>query len=159
MSEDPPSLLSLPGILFYSGEAVVKSLTCDDPDLGDVDYSSLTPVVEEASMPSFPDLEKSSLMPLRAPVMPPPAPTRTPWLLTGLELMALNAYLPQMFSVSSLWYPLQAVIPVLHWAASWWFVLPGWEPNLVSLAPLSHISTAGVSKVSVISEDGVNLLS
>ncbi|KAJ9084307.1 hypothetical protein DSO57_1025819 [Entomophthora muscae] len=71
-------------------------------------------------------------------VMPPPAPTRTPWLLTGMVLMALNAYLPQMSSVSSLWYPLQAAVPVLHWAASWWFILPRWEPNLVSLAPFSH---------------------
>ncbi|KAJ9076100.1 hypothetical protein DSO57_1029376 [Entomophthora muscae] len=34
--------------------------------------------------------------------------------------------------------PLQAAIPVLHWMASWWFVSPGWEPNLVSLASLSH---------------------
>ncbi|KAJ9062767.1 hypothetical protein DSO57_1007123 [Entomophthora muscae] len=138
LSEDPPSLLSLPRNLFHSGEAVVKSLTYDDLDLGDAAYASLTPVGEEVSMPSFPDLQKSSLEPLCAPVMPPPAPTCTPWLLKGMALMALNAYLPQMSSVSSLWYPLQAAVPVLHWAASWWFVLPRWEPNLVSLAPLSH---------------------
>ncbi|KAJ9082595.1 hypothetical protein DSO57_1002970 [Entomophthora muscae] len=144
MSEDPPSLFSLPGNLLYSGEAMMKSLTYDDLDLGDVDYASLTPVSEEASMPSFPDLEKISSVPLRAPVMPPPAPSRTPWLLTGLALMALNAYLPQMSSVFSLWYPLQAAVPVLHWAASWWFVLPGWEPNLVSLAPLSQSYVFGI---------------
>ncbi|KAJ9084130.1 hypothetical protein DSO57_1027505 [Entomophthora muscae] len=47
--------------------------------------------------------------------------------------------LPSVVPVSSLWSPLQAAIPVLHWMASWWFVSPGWEPNLVSLAPLSHI--------------------
>ncbi|KAJ9065117.1 hypothetical protein DSO57_1023112 [Entomophthora muscae] len=138
MSEDPPSLLSLPINLFYSGEAVVKSLTCDDLDLGDVDYASLAPLGEKATIPSFPNQEKSSLVPLHAPVMPPPAPTHTPWMLTGLALMALNAYLPQLSSVSSLWYPLQVDVPVLHWEASWLFVLPGWEPNLVSLAPLSH---------------------
>ncbi|KAJ9087262.1 hypothetical protein DSO57_1034827 [Entomophthora muscae] len=84
-------------------------------------------------------LEKSNLVPLRASVVPPFAPTRTPWLLTGLALMALNAYFPQLSPVSSLWSPFQAAVPVLHWAASWWFVLLGWEPNLVSLAPLSHI--------------------
>ncbi|KAJ9066852.1 hypothetical protein DSO57_1005518 [Entomophthora muscae] len=138
MSEDPPSLLSLPSNLFYSEEAVVKSLTCDDLDLGDIDYAPLAPVGEEASMPPFPDLEESSSAPLHAPVISPPTPTCMPWLLTGLALMALNAYLPQMSSVSSLWYPLQVAIPVLHWAASWWFVLPRWETNLVSLAPLSH---------------------
>ncbi|KAJ9059028.1 hypothetical protein DSO57_1006505 [Entomophthora muscae] len=151
MSEDPPSLLSLPSNLFHSGEAVVKSLTCDNLDLSDAVYASLAPVGEEVSMPSFPDLEKSSSEPLRALVMPPPAPTCTPWLLTGMALMALNAYLPQISSVSSLWYPLQVAVPVLHWAASWWFVLPGWEPNLVSLAPLSHISSLNI-KIKIISK-------
>ncbi|KAJ9081869.1 hypothetical protein DSO57_1010537 [Entomophthora muscae] len=52
--------------------------------------------------------------------------------------MGLSAYFPQLFPVSSLWSLLQAAVPVLHWAASWWFVSLGWEPNLVSLAPLSH---------------------
>ncbi|KAJ9069801.1 hypothetical protein DSO57_1014914 [Entomophthora muscae] len=45
---------------------------------------------------------------------------------------------PQLSPVSSLWSPLRAAVPVLHWAASWWFTSPEWEPNLVSLAPLSH---------------------
>ncbi|KAJ9067771.1 hypothetical protein DSO57_1035830 [Entomophthora muscae] len=52
--------------------------------------------------------------------------------------MGLNVHFPQLSPGFSLWSPLQAAIPVLHWAASWCFVLPGWEPNLVSLAPLSH---------------------
>ncbi|KAJ9068101.1 hypothetical protein DSO57_1032015 [Entomophthora muscae] len=52
--------------------------------------------------------------------------------------MDLNAYFPQLSPVSSLWSPLQAVIPVLHWMASLWLVPPGWEPKLVSLAPFSH---------------------
>ncbi|KAJ9063474.1 hypothetical protein DSO57_1000061 [Entomophthora muscae] len=75
-----------------------------------------------------------------------PAPTRTPWLLTGLILMGLNAYFPQLSPVSSLWSPLRAAIPVAHWMASWWFVAPGWELNLVSLAPLSHTSLAKAPK-------------
>ncbi|KAJ9070874.1 hypothetical protein DSO57_1002934 [Entomophthora muscae] len=135
MSEDPPSLLGLPRNLFHSREAVIRSLTCDDLDLGDTAYASLVPVSVEGPMPSFTDLEKDSLEPLHTTMMPPPAPTCTPWLLTGMALMALNAYLPQMSSVSSLWYPLSVAVPVLHWAASWWFILPRWEPNLVSLAP------------------------
>ncbi|KAJ9059070.1 hypothetical protein DSO57_1006202 [Entomophthora muscae] len=57
--------------------------------------------------------------------------------------MGLNAYFPQLSPVPSFWSPRRAAIPVLHWAASWWFILPGWEPNLVSLAPLSHTHTHG----------------
>ncbi|KAJ9056473.1 hypothetical protein DSO57_1032730 [Entomophthora muscae] len=74
--------------------------------------------------------------------MSPSAPACTPCLLTGLALMALNAYFLQLSPVSFLWSPLQAAVPVLHWTASWWFVSPGWEPNLVSLAP-SLTSWAG----------------
>ncbi|KAJ9090437.1 hypothetical protein DSO57_1002743 [Entomophthora muscae] len=134
----PSSLLSLPGSPLYSREAVVKILTCDDLDLDDDDYASPAPVGKKAPMSAPPVLEKSNLVPLRASVMSPSAPAHTPWLLTGLALMALNAYFPQFSPVSSMWSPLQAAVPVLHWAASWWFVLPEWEPNLVSLAPLSH---------------------
>ncbi|KAJ9081748.1 hypothetical protein DSO57_1011342 [Entomophthora muscae] len=138
MSEDPSSLLNLPGGLLYSREAVVKSLICDDLDLGDADYASFTPVGEEALASPFPNPEESSLTSFHAPAMSPPAPTCTPWLLAGLVLMALNAYLPQLSTDSSLWSPLQAAVPVLQWAASWWFVLQGWKTNLVSLAHLSH---------------------
>ncbi|KAJ9065895.1 hypothetical protein DSO57_1014937 [Entomophthora muscae] len=138
MSEAPSSLLSLPGSLLYSREAMVKSLTCNDLYLDDVGYASLAPVGNKVPMSSLPDLEKSNSVPLRAPAMSPSAPTCTPWLLTSLALMALNAYFPQLSPVSSLWSPLFEAVPVLHWMASWWFVLPEWEPNLVSLAPLSH---------------------
>ncbi|KAJ9087794.1 hypothetical protein DSO57_1029571 [Entomophthora muscae] len=85
--------------------------------------------------PPPPGSEKSDLIPLWASAILPSTPTRTPWLLTGLTLMALNAYFPRLSPVSSLWSPLQAAVPVLHWAASWWFVSPGWELKLVSLAP------------------------
>ncbi|KAJ9078392.1 hypothetical protein DSO57_1007108 [Entomophthora muscae] len=47
-------------------------------------------------MPSFPDLRKRDLVPLCAPVSSPPIPTCTLWLLTGLVLMGLNAYFPQL---------------------------------------------------------------
>ncbi|KAJ9080352.1 hypothetical protein DSO57_1025953 [Entomophthora muscae] len=137
-SAAPSSLLSLTGSLLYSGEAVVKSLTCDDLDLEDVNHAPPAPVGKKVPMSPPPGLEKSELVPLCASAILPSTPTCTPWLLTGLALMALNAYFPWLSPVSSLWSPLQAAVPVLHWTASWWFVLPGWEPNLVSLAPLSH---------------------
>ncbi|KAJ9066485.1 hypothetical protein DSO57_1008974 [Entomophthora muscae] len=62
----------------------------------------------------------------------------TPWLLAGLGLMGLNAYVPQLSLVSSFWYSFRAAISVIHWAAFWWFVSSGWKLNLVSLAPLSY---------------------
>ncbi|KAJ9066235.1 hypothetical protein DSO57_1011564 [Entomophthora muscae] len=48
-----------------------------------------------------------------------------PWLLAGLVLMGLNAYLPQLFPVSSLWSSLRVTVLVIHWTASWWFISPG----------------------------------
>ncbi|KAJ9089038.1 hypothetical protein DSO57_1016978 [Entomophthora muscae] len=140
VGRDPSSLWDLHSGLLFSGEAVVKSLTCDDLDLSTVDYAS--PVLEEAVPPMrpLPSVILSPSVPLGPPKVSSPAPTRTPWLLTSLILMGLNAYFPQLSLVSSLWSPLQVAIPVLHWMASWWFVSPGWEPNLVSLAPLSHMN-------------------
>ncbi|KAJ9073755.1 hypothetical protein DSO57_1012971, partial [Entomophthora muscae] len=66
-------------------------------------------------------------------------PSCAPWLVTGFVLMGLNSYFPQLSQVSSLWSPLRAAVPVIHWVTSWWFFLPGWEPNLVILAPIYHI--------------------
>ncbi|KAJ9064428.1 hypothetical protein DSO57_1030764 [Entomophthora muscae] len=60
------------------------------------------------------------------------------WLLTGAMVMALAAYFPPLSHLVSFGRPLQAAIPVLHWMASWWLVPPGWEPDFVSLAPLSY---------------------
>ncbi|KAJ9057077.1 hypothetical protein DSO57_1026001 [Entomophthora muscae] len=85
-------------------------------------------------MPSLSSLGKSNSVPLEALEVFPPISSCAPWLITVLVLMGLNSYFPQLSPVSSLW-SLRAVVPVLHWATSWWFVLPGWEPNLVSLAP------------------------
>ncbi|KAJ9055771.1 hypothetical protein DSO57_1000629 [Entomophthora muscae] len=52
--------------------------------------------------------------------------------------MALDAYLPPLSHLVSFGRPLQAAIPVLHRMAFWWLVPPGWEPDFVSLAPLSY---------------------
>ncbi|KAJ9066106.1 hypothetical protein DSO57_1012951 [Entomophthora muscae] len=61
-----------------------------------------------------------------------------PWLLGGMILVGLDSYFPQLSAMSSLWTPLQAAIPILHWMVSLCILPPGWEPNLVSLSPLSH---------------------
>ncbi|KAJ9079995.1 hypothetical protein DSO57_1029737 [Entomophthora muscae] len=140
VGDNPYSPLRLPGKLLVLGETIVKSLTCDDLELSAADFTVPTPTLGVASMPTTLGLDKGPPVPLLAPVELPHAPTCTPWLLIGLVLMGLNVYFPQLSPASSLWSPLQAAIPVLHWAASWWFVSPGWEPNLVSLAPLSHTS-------------------
>ncbi|KAJ9081752.1 hypothetical protein DSO57_1011346 [Entomophthora muscae] len=63
---------------------------------------------------------------------------RAPWVLGRMALMGLDSYFPQVSGVSSLWTPLQAAMSVLYWMVFWWILPPGWEPNLVSLAPLSH---------------------
>ncbi|KAJ9079012.1 hypothetical protein DSO57_1000647 [Entomophthora muscae] len=60
------------------------------------------------------------------------------WLLTGAMVMSLDAYFPPLSHPVSFGRPLQAAIPVLHWTAYWWLVPPGWEPDFVSLAPLSY---------------------
>ncbi|KAJ9078922.1 hypothetical protein DSO57_1001673 [Entomophthora muscae] len=139
VSEDPSSLWDLTSGLLFSGETVVKSLTCNNLDLGIVDHIPPASEVDVSPMPPLPSLVKSdSVPPVASEVFPP---TCTPCLLTRLMLMVLNADFPQMSPVSSLWSPLQAAVPVLHWEASWWFVSPGWEPNLASLAPLSHSQT------------------
>ncbi|KAJ9072146.1 hypothetical protein DSO57_1030307 [Entomophthora muscae] len=140
VKENPSGLWDLSsGLLFY-GEAVIKSLECNNLDLDIID-STLTTLVEELPpMISLPSADQGNSAPLVTPEVLPLTPTCTPWLLAGLMLMGLNAYFPQLSPASSLWSPLQVAIPVLHWMASWWFVSPGWEPNLVSLAPLSHTS-------------------
>ncbi|KAJ9055465.1 hypothetical protein DSO57_1003545 [Entomophthora muscae] len=140
VGSNPASLWDLPSSLLFSREAVVKSLTCDNLDLDVVELA--LPSSEEVVPPTppLPSMVQKNVVTPGSSKVASPAPTRTPWLLTGLILMGLNAYFPQLSPVSSLWSPLQAAIPVAHWMASWWFVAPGWEPNLVSLAPLSQIT-------------------
>ncbi|KAJ9066999.1 hypothetical protein DSO57_1004097 [Entomophthora muscae] len=105
---NPVNLLHFPDELFISGEAVVKGLTCNDLDLHADNYAVLAPVLEEMPELIPPNLDGNNLVPLQAPVKPPSAPTHTPWLFSGLALMGLNAYFPQLSPVSSLWSPLQA---------------------------------------------------
>ncbi|KAJ9052261.1 hypothetical protein DSO57_1035981 [Entomophthora muscae] len=138
VSNNPSSLLHLPSGLLFSGEALVKSLTCNNLDLYPLDSTSLAPLVEEISAPSPPPLEDEVLVPLLIVKVLAHVPSRAPWLLTGLALMGLNIYFPQMSPVSSLWSPFRVAFLVIHWMASWWFVSPGWEPNLVS-PPFSQL--------------------
>ncbi|KAJ9050648.1 hypothetical protein DSO57_1012616 [Entomophthora muscae] len=105
---------------------------CDDLDLNVDNYILPFTEGERTLVPSLPSLDKSASVPPEALEIPPPVAS---WVITGLALMELNSYFPQMSPVSSFWSPLRAFIPVLHWAASWWFLSPGWEPNLVSLPP------------------------
>ncbi|KAJ9061421.1 hypothetical protein DSO57_1020911 [Entomophthora muscae] len=116
------------GGLFLLGlRAVCPQVLKNPPQVG-----SLT------SVPFLPILDKSASVPPEVLEIPSPIASCTPWVVTGLVLMGLNCYFPQLSPVSSFCSSLRAAIPVLHWVASWWFLLPGWEPNLVSLAPLSH---------------------
>ncbi|KAJ9071032.1 hypothetical protein DSO57_1001280 [Entomophthora muscae] len=138
MGDDPSCLLYFSSDLLVSGEVLFKSLACNNLDLHSAEPILSNPDVDGASFPSPPPQESANLVLLRIPEMPTLVPSCAPWLLSGLVLMGLNAYFPQLSLVSSLWSPLIAAVPVLHWAASWWFISPGWEPNLVSLAPLSH---------------------
>ncbi|KAJ9070243.1 hypothetical protein DSO57_1010281 [Entomophthora muscae] len=123
--------------ILATSENVVRSLTCNN-----FKFSALDPV--------------PSMTPSPAPLSSPPleitaqqiseedsggqelGPKRAPWLLGGILLMVLDSYFPCLSAASSLWTPLQAAIPVLHWMVSWWVLLPGKEPKLVILAPLSH---------------------
>ncbi|KAJ9078723.1 hypothetical protein DSO57_1003583 [Entomophthora muscae] len=144
VGNDPSRVLhlleDLPGRdndLLSTGETLVKILTCDDlnfyyPDLSPPHLCDEgTPVSQPLSEEQVPPLHES----FKALVC---APLHAPWLLSGLVLMEIDAYLPWVFCVSSLWSPFRETIPLIHWVVSWWFILLGWESTLVSLAPLSH---------------------
>ncbi|KAJ9057666.1 hypothetical protein DSO57_1020533 [Entomophthora muscae] len=102
IGDNPSSLLNLLSILLFSGEAIVKSLTCNNLDLDAVDYTLPTPVDEEVLMSYLLSLQNNNSVPLQAPVVLPLAPICTPWLLTGLILMGLKFYFPQLSPVSSM---------------------------------------------------------
>ncbi|KAJ9055970.1 hypothetical protein DSO57_1037863 [Entomophthora muscae] len=156
VKDDPSSILRFSPGLLVLGEALVKSLTCDDLDLHSADPVLSTPAIDGVIFSSLSSQESVNLVPVWVPEGPTLVFSRAPWLLTGLVLMGLNAYFSQLSLVSSLWSPLRAAVPVLHWVASWWFISLGWELNLVSLAPLSHTFTQVhkllLSKLSVIYE-------
>ncbi|KAJ9058699.1 hypothetical protein DSO57_1009778 [Entomophthora muscae] len=138
VGDHPSSLLNFPSGLLLSGEAVVKSLTCDDLDLNVVNYILPSTKGETTSVP--PPFSQNESVPVPPEVLeiPPSVISCAPWVITGLVLMGLNSYFPQLSPVSSFWSPLRAAIPVLHWVASWWFLSLGWETDFVSLAPLSY---------------------
>ncbi|KAJ9050606.1 hypothetical protein DSO57_1013021 [Entomophthora muscae] len=112
-------------------------LTCNELDLYSPGLDLCTPFVEEAFEPPILQLEDEVSGTQQASEVLECVLTRTPWLLVDMVLMGLNAYFPQLSPVFSLWSPFRAAVPVIHWTASWWFVSPGWEPNLVGLAPPS----------------------
>ncbi|KAJ9074657.1 hypothetical protein DSO57_1004113 [Entomophthora muscae] len=135
VSDDPSSLLLFPGDLLTSGKAMVKSLTCDNLDLHSAEPILPAPSAEGPLLSPPRMQDDIDSIPLQETQVLPLAPSCGPWLIVGFVLMGLNSYFPQLSPVSSLWSPLRAAVPVIHWVALWWFVLPGWEPNLVSLAP------------------------
>ncbi|KAJ9068184.1 hypothetical protein DSO57_1031243 [Entomophthora muscae] len=93
------------------GEVLVKSLTCNNLDLYSVDPVLLASVVEGASPSPPPQLESNNSAPLQAPEVPTLVPSCAPWLFTGLMLMGLNTYFPQLSLVYSLWSPLIEDVP------------------------------------------------
>ncbi|KAJ9080930.1 hypothetical protein DSO57_1019739 [Entomophthora muscae] len=123
--------------IFATSENVVRSMTCDNLELSALDsFPPMTP-----SPDPLPSEIPVSLGPEEDLVGQELASKRAPWLLGGMLLMGLDSYFPCLSATSSLWTPLQAAILVLHWLVSWWSLPPGWEPNLVILAPLSHNSS------------------
>ncbi|KAJ9072572.1 hypothetical protein DSO57_1026147 [Entomophthora muscae] len=123
--------------ILTASENVVKSLTCDD-----LEYSALNPTPSEYPSLSSPTPPLPVVLAVLSQgdgleVKEHP-PKRANWLLGRMILIGLDSYFPQLSTVSSLWTPLQAAIPVLYWMVSWWIPPPGWELNLVSLAPLSY---------------------
>ncbi|KAJ9081863.1 hypothetical protein DSO57_1010533 [Entomophthora muscae] len=133
-----PLLFGTPRTFLTSGEIIVKSLACENLDLRSTKLSFSIPSPE--TLPLSPPLvqDGANSVPLQEVGILPSVPSCAPWLFAGFVLMGLNSYFPQLSLVSSLWSPLRAVVPVIYWVVSLWFVPPGWKPNLVSLAPLSH---------------------
>ncbi|KAJ9079719.1 hypothetical protein DSO57_1032585 [Entomophthora muscae] len=137
--------------LYTTSENVVRSLTCKDLDLSTAKAVPVTPL--SLVHPTPLSSEDSPVLISEGGVGTPElTPKRTSWLLSGMILMGLDSYFPRVSAVSFLWTPLQAAMSVLYWMASWWILPPGWEPNLVSLAPLSH------SKSKLLITDGGNNL-
>ncbi|KAJ9056955.1 hypothetical protein DSO57_1027150 [Entomophthora muscae] len=115
----------------------MRSLTCDDLEFPAVKTAPFTPPVLARPMP-LPSEDPIVQVPEEGLGTQESPPKCAPWLLSEMILMGLDSYFPQLSAATSLWTPLWAAIPVLHWIVSWWIFSPGWEPNLVSLAPLSH---------------------
>ncbi|KAJ9086463.1 hypothetical protein DSO57_1003798 [Entomophthora muscae] len=135
VSDDPSSLLLFSSDLFTSSEAIVKSLTCNNLDLQSAE--SILPAPSAKGTSLYPPLMQNDTdsVSLQEMEVLPLAPSHASWLVASLVLMGLNSYFPQLSPVFSLWSPLRVAVSVIHWVASWCFVSPGWELNLVSLSP------------------------
>ncbi|KAJ9051094.1 hypothetical protein DSO57_1007780 [Entomophthora muscae] len=88
--------------LLISGEALFKSLNCDDLDLYSSNHTLPAPLAEEVPTSAPPLWESNNSVPLPTPEVLVHVSTHTPWLLTSLVLMELNAYFPQVSPMSSL---------------------------------------------------------
>ncbi|KAJ9082253.1 hypothetical protein DSO57_1006357 [Entomophthora muscae] len=62
MSKNPSSLLHFPAIFLVSGEALVKILACDDPDLYSFNHVLLAPVAERVPS-SSPQMKRTTMPP------------------------------------------------------------------------------------------------
>ncbi|KAJ9070415.1 hypothetical protein DSO57_1008156 [Entomophthora muscae] len=69
VGNDPSSLWDLPSILLFSGEAVVKSLTCDDLDLDTKDHTSLASERDVFPTPPLTSAATSNPVPLVLPMV------------------------------------------------------------------------------------------
>ncbi|KAJ9060143.1 hypothetical protein DSO57_1034097 [Entomophthora muscae] len=123
--------------ILATSKNVVRSLTCDNLEFPTHEPNLSVPPNLTPPIPPFFEAPVV-LASEESEAVQESAPKCASWLLGGMILMGLDSFFPQLSNVSSLWMPLQAAIPVLHWMVSWWILSPGWEPNLVSLAPLSH---------------------
>ncbi|KAJ9078086.1 hypothetical protein DSO57_1010458 [Entomophthora muscae] len=90
---------------------------CDNLDLPSSDLISLIPAVKGVSSSPSPQLEINNPVFLQVSENATHIPSWVPWLLTGLVLMGLNTYLPQLSLMSFLWSPLRVAIPLIHWMA------------------------------------------
>ncbi|KAJ9059056.1 hypothetical protein DSO57_1006533 [Entomophthora muscae] len=91
--------------ILTTSEKVVRSLTCDDLDFVAPDLSPSVSLVPPSPLPLSSEVPVV-LAPGGGEVGPESTPKHTPWLLSGMILMGLDSYFPQLSVVSSLWTPL-----------------------------------------------------
>ncbi|KAJ9069877.1 hypothetical protein DSO57_1014199 [Entomophthora muscae] len=110
-SENPSHLLYLldnltgkASGLFFTGETLVCSLTCNNIEFSLPTETTISHLYEDPQMLTpvnyviFPSL--NSILPT-----PEVLPRRIFWLVLGVLLMGLNVYLPQLSPVGSFWSP------------------------------------------------------
>ncbi|KAJ9085233.1 hypothetical protein DSO57_1016035 [Entomophthora muscae] len=96
VSDDPSTLLSLPGNFLTSGEVIVKSLTCDSLDLCSTKSSFSIPSPEIHPLSPLLVQEGTDSVPLQEMEILPFIPSCAPWLVAGVMLMGSNSYFPQL---------------------------------------------------------------